>query len=121
MVFLKGLIVVMTVLIVAGLALVVWRVSTIGGPEAGPEAGKEAGPETGPETGKDGAALAEIALDLAPGCRIAGIAALDGRLAVHVSGAGAGAGAGPGEGETACDVIYLLDPASGDIVTTIKP
>jgi len=96
MAVLKILIGVMTALIVVGVVAVVWRIATFSG---------------------DGAAafVPQISLGLASDCTIASLSVGDGtrddaRLAIVTV-------TGPGD----CNAIYVIDLASGAVMTTVRP
>ena len=86
---LKTAIAVMTLLIVVGIGLVIWRIATPGPGDARP--------------------LAEIGLGLGPNCTIDSATSDKNRLTVVVGG------------HETCAGIYLVDLATGEIVSIVRP
>ena len=86
---LKTIVVVLAVLIFLALALVVWRILSLAGDADGPGFG-------------------EVSLGLPADCRIAGVVALDGRLAILTDG-------------PACNDVHIVDAESGASLGRITP
>lgn len=95
---LKIAVIAMGVLIFILLGVVVWRIGTLAEDGDDPAQALAADP------------AADVALGLAPGCRIAAATADAGRLVIHASGP-----------SRACDAVYLFDLETGARITAITP